>query len=243
MKVWVNGKIKENYKIPITSPSIHYGVSAFEGIRFYYSQKHKKRFIFRLKEHVDRLFYSIKVLGVGNFHINKEQVFDGIKEIVKIADYNEGYIRPIFYFLEGLGLQNIRNPELSIFTLPWDKYLEKEMVDIKIVDLIKLHPFSVDLRAKLGGYYINSVLASLRRENKDEVLLLDYRGFIAEGPGENIFIIKDNQLITPKSDFILAGITRDSVITIAKEEGLKVIERDISKEELFNADEAFFCGT
>ncbi|MGC8981458.1 MAG: branched-chain amino acid transaminase [Minisyncoccia bacterium] len=243
--IWMNGKFVkwEDAKIHILSHALHYGSGVFEGIRCYKTNRGPA--IFRLNEHIDRLFNSAKFLKI-KIPFNKNQIKKAIIELIKINKVDECYIRPIVFYGYGKMGLNPKGAEINcaIAIWPWGKYL-KDKVKVKISKFIRLHPKSIISEAKICGYYVNSIFASLdaKDSNFDEALLLDYRGYIAEGPGENIFIVKNKIICTPKLGNILPGITRDSIIRIAKDLKFKVIEKDISIKELKNCDEAFFTGT
>jgi len=243
--IWLNGKFVkwENAKIHILSHALYYGSGVFEGIRCY--KNPNGRVVFRLKEHVDRLFRSAKFLQI-KIPFKKEDFKNSIIELIRLNRLQECYLRPIVFY--GYGKMGL-NPKgakvnCAVIAWPWGKYL-KDKVKVKISKFIRLHPSSVVSSAKVCGYYINSIFATFEIQSLgfDEAILMDYRGFIAEGPGENIFIVKNKTLYTPKLGSILPGITRDAVIKIAKNEKLKVIEKDISLKEFKNCDEAFFTGT
>jgi branched-chain amino acid aminotransferase len=243
--IWFNGKFLEweQAKIHILTHALHYGSGVFEGIRCYKTQNGTA--VFRLKEHIDRLFNSAKFLEM-KIPFNKKEIQKAILELIKLNKIEECYIRPIVFYGDGkMGL----NPkgasiDCAVILWPWGKYL-KDKVKVKISKLIRLHPKSVISSAKVCGYYVNSIFATFDAEKDgfDESILLDYRGFVAEGSGENIFIVKNKKLLTPKLGSILPGITRDSIIKIAQDLKIKVIEKDISVKELKNCDEAFFTGT
>jgi len=248
MKVWFNGEIKDynEVMVPIDSHALHYGTSVFEGIRAYETDKGTA--IFRLKDHIRRFFYSMETLRMKvNFSFN--DIVEGCKAVVKINNLKNAYIRPIAFYSEGgIGLDPRKNKvNVVIFAIPWGKYLENE-VRVTIVSLRRPNNLITNPLAKIGGIYVNSVLATLEAKEKgyDEALMLDLNGYLAEGPGENVFLIyKDLKLaVTPPLGSILPGITRDTIITILKEEfSYKVIERNVTKEEIFQADEIFFTGT
>ena len=246
-KIWLNGEFVDvkNAKVDILSHTLHYGSGVFEGIRAYKTQNGTA--VFCLTEHIDRLFYSASCLEI-KIPFSKKEIKDAVLETVKINKLEECYIRPLVFLGPGMGL----NPagiqvNLMIAAWPWGAYLGegKEAIDVKISKYIRIHPDSTIHDAKICGHYVNSILASLeiKKAGFDEALLLDFEGFVAEGPGENIFIVKDNKIFTPAVGKILKGITRDVVIKIAKEQKIKVVEKKISVGELKSADEAFFTGT
>jgi len=243
--IWLNGKFVkwEQAKIHILTHALHYGSGVFEGIRCYKTKKEPA--IFRLNEHIERLFNSAQVLRI-KIPFTKTQLKKAIIELIKINKIEECYIRPIVFYGYGkMGLNPLgAEVNCAVIVWPWGKYL-KDKVKVKISKFIRLHPKSVISSAKVCGYYVNSILATFDAEDSkfDEAILLDYRGFIAEGPGENVFIVKNKIIYTPKLGNILPGITRDSVIKIAKDLKIKVVEKDISVKEFKNCDEAFFTGT
>ena len=244
-KIWLDGKFIDwqKAKIHLLTHSLHYGGGIFEGIRAYKTDKGSA--VFRLPEHIDRLFYSASVLKI-EIPFSKEKIKQAILDTIKINEVDECYIRPIVFLGYGnMGLNPIGAPiQTAIAVWPWGAYLGKEIVSVKISNYMRLHPKSIVSDAKISGYYINSILASLevRKDGFDEALLLDYQGYIAEGPGENIFIV-NNKLLTPPAGAILPGITRDTVIKIAKDQNIEVEEKKLTIDELKSADEAFFSGT
>ncbi len=201
--------------------------------------------VFRLDDHLKRLFNSAKALEIKiPYTLNdlKKTTLD----LIKINKIKDSYIRPIIFY--GYGKMGL-NPagakiDCAIALWSWPKYLTNA-AKVKISKFIRPHPKSIISKAKVCGHYVNSILASLEAHHNgyDEAILLDYNGYVAEGPGENIFLVKNNVLYTPKPGSILTGITRDSIIKIAKDLGYKVIEKNILPKELFEADELFFTGT
>ena len=254
-KIWFNGKLVgwDDAKIHVLSHTLHYGSGAFEGIRFYDTAKGPA--IFRLKEHIDRLFDSASVFRMP-LKYSKEEIIDACIQVVRENSISSGYIRPIFFFGYGkMGLNPDGCPvDYVVAEWPWGAYLGDKAVKVKVSSYMRIHPRSTNASAKICGHYVNSILANIEAKEAgyDEALLLDYRGFAAEGPGENLFIIRDKIIYTPLLDVehdsrkygsILPGITRDAVIKVASGLGYKVVEKDISIEEVKQADEAFFTGT
>lgn len=245
--IWLNGHLVKWHEanVHILTHALHYGSGAFEGIRCYKTQKGPA--IFRLKEHVARMLNSFSIFGI-ECPYTAEETENAIIATVKANKLEEGYIRPILFFGYGeMGLKNLDKCEinLAVAVLPWGSYLGEKEINAKISSIQRISPLSFKTEAKICGHYVNSILASreAKKEGYDEAILLDYRGHVAEGPGENIFLVKDKNIYTPKLGSILSGITRDSIIRIATDSGYKIEEKEISKEELFEADEVFLTGT
>jgi branched-chain amino acid aminotransferase len=226
---------------------MHYGTGVFEGVRAYKTEKGAA--IFRLDDHTDRLFEAAAKLSI-EIPYSRDELNEVQKEIFKINNLEEGYLRPIVYLgSESLG---IRATELSvnvaIAAWEWPSYMSPEAKESGI-SVIKssFDQYSNPLHSgyKIIGTYINSTMAlhEAIKMGADEAILLDKNGFISEGSGENIFLIKDNKIFTPRTEHCLNGITRKSVITIASDMGFDVVEKDLTLDELFDSDEAFFTGT
>jgi branched-chain amino acid aminotransferase len=251
-KIWMEGELVDwdAAQVHVLTHSLHYGLGAFEGIRAY-KRANGQTFIFRLKEHIDRLFDTCKMTLIQS-KFSREQVSAACAEVLRANGMSEGYIRPIIYLGEGaMGIYAPNNPvRTSVIAWKWGAYLGEEALKTGIrckISSFARHHINVSLaKAKMMGQYTNSVLA--KREAKfggyDEAILLDTQGYVSEGSGENIFIVKNGVLMTPDlSSSILAGITRDTILTIAREEGIPVHEGTITRDQLWLADEAFFTGT
>ncbi len=245
--IWKNGKL-----IPwaeatthVLTHGLHYGSSVFEGIRFYETESGPA--IFKLQPHIKRLFYSAKQLAM-DIPYTEAEICDACVETIRVNDIKQGYIRPLTYYGHG-PLKVVPHPDLPIETViavwPWGKYMSHDMLDVKISDFIRIHPRSTVADAKIGGHYVNSILANLAIKNTHyhESLLLDSDGYVAEGSAENIFIVKDGKLITTPPGTILEGITRNTVIEIAKHYDIPIEEKKFVPQDVIDADEAFFCGT
>ena len=247
--VWFDGKflLLENAKVPVTTHAIHYGTSIFEGIRAYWNSKNL--YVFRLKEHIKRFrksgnFYNISL----NF--SDKQIENAIINLCKKNKIRKScYIRA-FYFVGQYGINlhvTKKTPtHVAIFTFPFDDLFDKNGITATISKWRKFSNLSTPVQAKMGGNYLNSILATQDAKQKgfDEAILLDQSGNVSEAPGENIFLIKNSQLITPTiSSSALDGITRKSIITLAQDMGLKVKVRRVDKKELKLADEIFLSGT
>jgi len=230
------------------SHALHYGTSVFEGIRAYPTDKGSA--VFRLPEHIDRLIYSS---GVAKMKIpyTKEQIIEAVKLTMRENALQSAYIRPLLFFSYGnLGLVPKFSPvELLIAAWEWAAYLGEKAdkgVSVYIVPFRRIHHSQLDMKAKLGGLYVLSTISGLtaREKNCDEAVFLNLEGNVAEGPGENLFVVKKGVVKTnDRSESILEGITRTSLLEIAKDLGLKTAVEPITKKDFFEADEAFFSGT
>ena len=236
--------------VHVLTHTLHYGLGVFEGIRCYNS-KDKKSVIFRLQEHVDRLFQSAIILGIEVPFSNKE-ITNAIIQVVRENKLEECYIRPIIFLGDnkmGLNPQGV-DVRCAIAAWPWGTYLGEDGLNkgirVRISSFTRHHINITMTKAKACGYYINSILAKAEahRDGYDEGILLDPNGYVSEGSGENIFIYSNGKLHTPDlSCSNLDGITRDSVIKICKELDIEVLERNITRDELYIAEEIFLTGT
>jgi branched-chain amino acid aminotransferase len=248
--IWFNDKFVpwREAKTHVLTHTLHYGLGVFEGVRAYETKKGAA--IFRLEDHTKRLFNSAHIVGMkipfDAAKINKAQ-----KESISKNNLKSGYIRPMaFYGAEAMG---ISAKELStnviVAAWNWGAYMGQEALEsgikVKTSSFSRHHVNSTMTKAKANGNYMNSIIAhqEATSDGYDEALLLDTQGFIAEGTGENIFIVKHGKLYTPTLSSALEGITRDTVITIAKDLNVEVIEKNITRDEVYTADEAFFTGT
>jgi branched-chain amino acid aminotransferase len=244
--IWMNGAFVpwENAKIHVMTHTLHYGSGAFEGIRVYKTDRGPA--VFRLREHMERLHYSADALAM-QLPYSVEDLCAATIELLKQNELEQGYIRPLAYYGYGvMGLNPLKCPiDMMIACWPWGAYLPVEQADIKVSSYIRIHPRSSITDAKICGHYVNSIVAVLELHGTKyhEALFLDAEGFIAEGPGENFFMIKDGTLYTPPLGPILAGITRSTMIEIARDQGMTIEEKPLSLEQAFKADEAFFTGT
>ena len=247
--VWFNGKFMtlEKAKVPITTHAIHYGTSVFEGIRAYWNGENL--FVFRLNDHIKRFRRSGKFYDIS-LNFSDKIISNAIIEICKINKIKKScYIRP-FYFVGDYGI-NLHITEkaptnVAIFIFPFGDLFNKNGITAGVVSWRKFSDMSTPSQAKMGGNYLNSIIATqeAKRNGFDEAILLDHNGNVSESPGENIFIVREGQLITPPlSSSALNGITRDTVIKIAKKFGIEVIETEIARSELTISDEVFLTGT
>ena len=246
--IWLNGKYVpwDEAKTHVLDHGLHYGTGVFEGIRAYETHDGHSA-VFRLKEHVERLFRSAEMLSIV-IPYSQDDVRKTIIQTVAKNKLNECYITPlVWYGFRELGLHARDLPvNVMVAVWRWGRYLGERGVRTKISTWIRNSPNSFPNEAKICGGYVNSVLAveEARAAGYDEAIFLDQRGFISEGPGENLFIVEDGRLLTPPPEAaILPGITRDTVTALARAEGHEVVEANFTRNQLYNADEAFFTGT
>lgn len=250
-KIWMNGKLVpfKNAKVHVLTHALHYSTAIFEGIRYYNTPRGSA--IFRLPEHVDRFFNSAKMYSM-KMQYNKKQITDAIIKTVKNSTLKECYIRPIAYYGYGeMGLTPTQNKvDVAIACWAWKMGESKAGkfagARCKISSWIRIDSAAQPMKAKAASNYSNAALARVEALNEgyDEAIMLNNQGKIAEGSAENIFVLKNNQIITPPlTAGVLEGITRDSVIQIIKENGGQVIEADLDREDLYVADEIFMTGT
>ncbi len=249
-KKWFDGEIR-NYsevQVPLLTHSLQYGSGIFEGIRAYDTGNGPA--IFRLKEHVDRFIFSAKIYRMELKH-SAEELMKAIVDVVKINGYKSCYVRPFAYFSDdSVSLGTIGKPvSVAVVAVPFGQYFGDKItkgVRCKISSWRRINSEILPILAKASGNYLNSVVAmgEVQAAGFDEAILLTKNGYIAEGPGENIFLVKNGKLVTPglESD-ILFGITRFTLLQLAYEMGLEVEERQMHRDELHTCDEAFFCGT
>ncbi|MEE9524046.1 MAG: branched-chain amino acid transaminase [Thermodesulfovibrionales bacterium] len=249
-KVWMDGELTDWDKanVHIFTHTLHYGLGIFEGIRCYETETGSA--IFRLEEHVQRLFKSAHIFML-KIPFTEEEIAKAIIETIKVNKLKECYIRPLVYIGNGgMGLYVKDNPiKVAIAVWPWGSYLGDDGITngirVKTSSFVRGHVNSNMARAKVCGYYVTSQLA--KREaiscGFHEALFLDTEGYVSEGSGENVFIARNGALKTTPLTSILEGITRDSVIRIASDEGIDIIESRFTRDEVYICDEAFFSGT
>ena len=247
--VWFDKKyvLTEKAKVPITTHAIHYGTSIFEGIRAYWNGKNLH--VFRLDEHVKRFRRSGQFYNIS-LNYSDKVISDAIIGICKKNNIKKScYIRP-FYFVGDYGI-NLHVTEkaptnVAIFTFPFGDLFNKNGITAGVVSWRKFSDTSTPAQAKMGGNYLNSIIATqeAKRNGFDEAILLDHNGNVSEAPGENIFIVREGQLLTPSlASSALEGITRDAIIKIAKDLDIDFVERDIARSELIISEEIFLTGT
>lgn len=249
--IWFDGKLVpwEQAQVHVLTHSLHYGSAVFEGIRAY-SCADGGSAIFRLPDHCKRMVNSAKILRM-DVPYSAEGLAKACVEVVVANEMKAGYIRPLTFVGYGeMGVYPGNNPIQTIIACwPWGVYLGAEALEkgisIKTSTFTRSHINANMSKAKAAGNYINSILAKVeaKEDGYDEALMLDASGYVAEATGENVFIVRDNIIKTTPFTSILAGITRDTIITIAKDLGYEVIEQQFTRDELYTADEVFLCGT
>lgn len=249
--IWFDGRLVpwEAAQVHVLTHTLHYGLGVFEGIRCYEGHDGQAA-IFRLPEHIDRLFGSAHILGMA-IPFSREAIISACIETVRANKLRSCYIRPLVFLGAGeMGLAAVHNPvRVAIVVWSWGAYLGDEGVHngvrLKTSSFQRMHVNTFMTKAKAVGNYVNSILASVeaRRGGYDEAMLLDTDGFVAECSGENIFIVKGQRVKTTPPTSILAGITRDAVLQILQAEGIVAVEERFTRDEAYLADEAFMTGT
>ena len=243
--IWMDGKFVKwnNAKVHILTHALHYGSAVFEGIHSYKTDKGTA--IFRLDDHIKRLFHSANAFNM-KLSFTKNQIKNSIKKLIKINKVGDAYIRPLAYYGYGdIGVfpKDIQT-NVALITIPWWHYYSKNL-RIMASKFVRHSEKETVYGTKISGNYANSILAmyDARKKGYDEALMLDFNGFVSEGPAENIFIVKNNNLIAPSSRSALPGITKNSILEIGKDLSIKSYEKKVRLKEVKNADELFFCGT
>ncbi|WP_242337996.1 MULTISPECIES: branched-chain amino acid transaminase [Anaeromyxobacter] len=250
-KIWLDGKLVafEDAKVHALTHALHYGMGVFEGIRAYRGADGRPA-VFRLHEHVQRLFDSAHIV-LMEIPYSVEQVEQACIETLKANKLDAGYLRPLAFFGAGaMGVGAVNPVQVMVAAWPWGAYLSEEGlkrgIRAKVSSFTRMHVNVNLVRAKISGQYVNSFLATREAalSGFDEAILLDTEGYVAEGAGENIFIVKNGVLQTPPlSSPVLAGITRDSILRIARDLGIPVREEKFTRDTMYLADELFMTGT
>ncbi|HUK65353.1 MAG TPA: branched-chain amino acid transaminase [Anaeromyxobacteraceae bacterium] len=250
-KIWLDGKLVnwDDAQVHVLTHTLHYGVGVFEGIRAYKTSDGRSA-IFRLREHLKRLFDSAHII-LMDIPYPAERLHEACIETLRTNRQPEGYIRPLAFFGYGnMGVGAVNPVQVAIATWPWGAYLSdeglKKGIRAKVSSFTRMHVNVNMVRAKVSGQYVNSFLANREAvlAGYEEAILLDTEGYVAEGSGENIFIVSNGTLITPPlSSPVLGGITRDSVLRIAKDQGIPVVEQKFTRDGMYIADELFMTGT
>ena len=249
--IWLDGELVpwQEAKVHVLTHTFHYGVGVFEGVRAY-STPDRGTCIFRLEEHTDRLFRSAKILQM-NMPWDRDALIAAQREVVRVNDLEEGYLRPMcFLGSEGMGLRadNLQT-HVMVAAWPWPSYMAPEAqnrgIAVRTSSYTRHHVNITMCKAKANGNYINSILALREAIDSgcEEALMLDNEGYVAEGSGENFFMVRDGIIYTPDLTSCLDGITRNAIFRIAADEGYEVREKRITRDEVYICDEAFFTGT
>jgi branched-chain amino acid aminotransferase len=248
--IWYDGKLVDwrSATTHVLTHTLHYGMGVFEGVRAYKTDKGTA--IFRLQDHTDRLFNSARILQM-KMPFSKQEIMEAQKAAVRENKLESAYIRPMaFYGAEAMGIAaKTLSTHVICAAWSWGAYMGDEAltkgIRVKTSSFSRHHVNITMCKAKANGNYMNSILAhqEAAQDGYDEALLLDVDGFVAEGSGENVFIVRKGKLYTPDLTSALEGITRDTIVQLAKELGIEVIEKRITRDEVYVADEAFFTGT
>jgi branched-chain amino acid aminotransferase len=234
--------------VHMLTPTLHYGVGVFEGIRCYRTPQGPA--VFRLREHLERFLDSIHILGVRDFPYTVEQLRQAVHQTIRANQFSECYIRPLMYLAGPMGMNmDLSRPRVGIAAWEWGPYLgveaQKMGIHMMVSSFTRLHPNISMTKSKVAGNYVNSMLVKTLalRSGYDEAVILDPQGFVAECTGENLFMVRKNVLYTPPDSTVLEGITRDTVLTLAADMGLRAVEKMITRDQLYIADEVFISGT
>ncbi len=249
--IWMDGELVDFDKatVHILNPAMHYGAAVFEGIRAYNTTKGPA--VFRLREHAERLLGSAHVFGIREFAFSVDDIVKAVKDTVRANGFTDCYIRPLLYLKGGAWNLNVDagQPALMIAVWQWSNYLGEDAlakgIRANISSYTRHHPNVSMTKAKISGNYVNSFLAKTESERLgfQEAIMLDPQGYVGECTGENLFVVRHGKIITPATAPVLEGITRHTIFTIAKDLGHEVLERPISRDQLYTADEVFVCGT
>ncbi len=248
--IWMDGELVpfDQATVHFITPTLHYGVGVFEGIRCYDTSNGPA--VFRMQDHFQRFLESIHILGVRDFKYSVDDLCKAVSQTVKANGFKECYIRPLMYLKGPMGLNMDRStPVVGIAAWEWGPYLGLEAqetgIHMMVSSYTRLHPNISMTKAKISGNYVNSMLVKTLalRSGYDEAVILDPQGYVAECTGENIFLVRKGKLLTPPLATVLEGITRDSVMTIAEEMGIVCEEKMITRDQMYVADEVFITGT
>lgn len=224
------------------SQTLHYGYGVFEGIRAYNTENGVR--IFKVKEHYERLKNSCKLINIP-FDYDVENLIQITYKLLEENNFKDAYVRPLVFCGPNMSLTKPNSVSVMICAWEWGAYLGDNLLNVTISSFSRPHPKSTKIEAKVCGHYVNSILAASEAKEKgfDEAILLDTEGFLAEGPGSNLFFEKDGKLFTPKNGNILPGITRATIIDLCNQLQIELVEGEFFPEDLANADGAFLCGT
>jgi len=248
--IWLDGELVpyEQAKIHFLSPTLHYGLGVFEGIRCYATERGPA--VFRMKEHLQRFLNSIRVLGVEDLTYDMDSLRDAVCRVIFANNLTECYVRTMLYFEGPLGLNlDVYRPAVGIAVWEWDAYLGREALEngarMMVSSVSRMHPNAGMTKAKFSGQYVNSILAKTiaTRAGFDEAIMLDQEGFVNGCTGENLLLVINEVIYTPPRAVIMEGVTRDTILTLARDSGYMIVEEPVSREQLYFADEVFVCGT
>ena len=248
---WMNGQLidEADARVPFLTAGLQYGMGVFEGIRCYDTPAGPA--VFRLREHLQRLQASARMLGFIELPYGVAELLDAVKQVITANGLRACYIRPLIYLAEG-GLDlciDSGRPHVGIAAWPWKDYhgagTHHAGIRLNVSSYMRHHPNVMPTKAKVAGNYVNSFLAKTEsvRLGFDDAVLLDPEGYVAECTGENLFLVRRGRLITPPLSAVLEGITRDSVIALARDAGLEVTEQRFPRDWLYDSDEVLVCGT
>ncbi|HTT69766.1 MAG TPA: branched-chain amino acid transaminase [Anaeromyxobacteraceae bacterium] len=250
-KIWLDGKLVnwDDAQVHVLTHTLHYGVGVFEGVRAYKTSDGRSA-VFRLREHLQRLYDSAHII-LMEIPYPVERLREACLETLKVNRQLEGYIRPLAFFGYGnMGVGAVNPVQVAIATWPWGAYLSdeglKKGIRAKVSSFTRMHVNVNMVRAKVSGQYVNSFLANREAvlAGYEEAILLDTDGYVAEGSGENLFIVANGAIVTPPlSSPVLGGITRDCVLRIAKDQGIPVVEQKFTRDGMYIAEELFMTGT
>ena len=248
--IWMDGELVpyDQATVHFITPTLHYGVGVFEGIRCY--QTPKGPAVFRLREHMTRFIESIHILGVKDFPYRVDDLRRAVHQTIQANGFTECYIRPLMYLQGPMGLNMDQSrPKVGIATWEWGPYLGREAGEkgahMMVSSFTRLHPNINLTKSKVSGNYVNSMLVKTLalRSGYDEAVILDPQGYVAECTGENIFMVRKGVLYTPPLATVLEGLTRHTVLTFAADAGIRAEERLFTRDQLYIADEVFITGT
>ena len=248
--IWMDGELVPfaEANVHIITPTLHYGVGVFEGIRSYNTPNGPA--VFRLRDHLQRLLESIRVLGILDYPYTLPDILKAVFDTMQVNGFTECYIRPLMYLDGPLGLNiDLSIPKLAIAAWEWGPYLGEEAqlsgIHMMVASLSRLHPNVNMTKSKITGNYANSMMVKslALRSGYDEAVILDPSGYVAECTGENIFLVRDGVIYTPPRASVLEGITRDTVMELSADLGIPVMEEMITRDQLYIADEVFITGT